>query len=361
MATKIDFSGLSDVIPLAVQDMGELVKSNALEYGDLNNMVSIISDVSVAKKIGFLGALTALGKTSATTGCTYNTINGSISTTEKSWDPTSYDTKMVLCENDIEGTIAELSVKKGVDRMDLTGTAYMDLFEEALDIAIGKMMWRIIWMSDTDAANVSDSPEGYITDGVDLDYVNMIDGLFKRAYTIIAATPAQRVTIAANSEATYALQDSALTPALALTYAKNIYYNAPLSMRTKMVRDGFTAYCTQSFFDKLTQNFQSFELETMRTDLENGLFSIKINGIPFVPVPEWDEMIETYEDNGVSHRNPHRVLCYAKSNALVGVPSTSTWGTWKSIFSEETDSVYIKIRDMIDALFLHDDLVMVAI
>jgi len=359
--SKIDFSTLTAVIPLAVTSMGDLIKTDALDYGMLSSMVSIMGDVSVAKKIGFLGALTAVGKTSATTGCTYNTITGSIPTTEKTWDPKSYDTKMVLCENDIEGTIAELSVKKGVDKLDLTGTEYMDLFEEALDVAINKMFWRIIFFADKDAANFSDSPAGTITDGVDLDYVNMIDGLFKRSRTIIAAATGQRVTITENTAVSYALQDSTYTPAKALITAKAIYTSAPLKMRTKMVKDGYIAYCTQAFFDKLIQNFQSFELESMRTDLENGLFSIKINGIPFMAVPEWDDIITEYEDSGVAWNQPYRILCYAKTNALVGVPSTSTWGTFKSIFSEETDTVYIKLRDMIDALFLEDSLVMVGI
>ena len=359
--SKIDFGTLTAAIPIAVQSLGDLIKEESLAYGDLMTTVSILGGVSVAEKIGFLGELTKVGMTSATAGCAYNTVAGTIATTEKAWSPIEYDTKMTLCANDIDGTIAELSLKAGVDRLDMTATEYMDMFEEALDIAISKMFWRIVWMADTDAANVSDSPSGYITDGVDLDYVNMIDGLWKRARTIIATTPAQRVTIAANAEITTAAQNAAFTKALALQYANSIYFDAPLEMQAKMLADGFEVKCTVAFFNKLIQNFQSYELESMKSNLENGLFSIKVNGIAFVPVKEWDEMINEFENLGNSKRDPFRAIAYQKTNALVGVPSTTTWGVFRSMFSEETDMMYIKIRDKIDALFLHDNMVMVAI
>jgi hypothetical protein len=359
--SKIDFSTLTDLIPIAVNKLSELIKVESLEYGDLMQTISIIENVDVAKKIGFLGALNAIGMTSANSGCAYNTITGAIETVEKTWDPGDFDTKLTLCADEIKGTIAELSLKKGVNYHDMTDTEYLDLFEEALEIAINEMYWRIVWYGDKDAACIDDSPAGYITSGVDCDLLNMIDGLWKRARTIIGTTPAQRITIAANALTTTADQNAAFTKALALEYANNIYFNAPIEIQSKMLADGFEARCTVAFFNKLIQNFQGFELESMRTDLENGLFSIRINGIPFIPVKEWDEMINTYENLGAYKRDPFRCIAYEKTNALVGVPSMTTWGMFKSTFSEETDMVYIKLRDKIDALFLHDNMVMVAI
>lgn len=358
---KIDMTGLTAAIPEAVQELKDLIKKDAFTFGDLMSTVSIVPDVDYAKKIGFLGKLAAIGMTSSGS-CTLNTINATMPTTEKTWDPIQYDTRLALCKDDIANTIAMKVLKKGPEVFDMTNTDYMALFLEAVSEAMNEMYWRFIWFADKDAAGVDDSPAGYITAGVDLSLINPIDGLWKRARTIIASTPAQRVTIAANAQITTALQNSTFTKELALAAANSIYYDAPLQIQTKMLADGFEAKCTLAFFNKLIQNFQGFELESMRVDLEGGVSAgIKVNGIAFVPVPEWDEAIGVYENLGNSNRDPFRVVCYAKENALVGVPSLSTWGEFLADYSIETKKVYVDITDKIDALFLQDDMVMVAI
>lgn len=358
--SKIDFSTLTDVIPLAVSKLSDLIKKNALEYGKLDAMISILDGVDVQKKIGFLGELTAIGMTSGA-GCTYNTVAGTIPTTEKEWNPILFDTKLTLCSEDIEGTIAELSLKKGVNRNDMSDTEYMDMFIMALEIAINKMYWRIIFHADKDAANIDDSPAGIITAGVDVKLLNMIDGFWKRARVIVAAAPAQLVAIAANAQATTALQNSTFTPALALTAANNIYYNAPVETQAKMLSGSYAAWTTVAFYNKLIQNFQGFQLESMLSNQTEGIKGgININGISFMPVFEWDDMINRFENLGAKKNNPFRVACFEKTNFLVGIPSMTEWGQFKSIFSEETDQMYIKIKDKIDAQFYEDSLIMVA-
>ena len=358
---EIDMTGLTAAIPEAVQQMSDLIKQEAFMYGDLMQLITLVPDVSYAKKIGFLGKLSAIGKTQGATGCTLNIVDAQIETTESTWAPAEYDTRLVLCKSDIEGTIAMKNLKKGVESFDMTNTDYIEAFIEGLIEAIDEMYWRIIWMGDTDAENTDASPGGKITSGVDTALLNMIDGLWKRARTVIATATDQRVTIPANALLTTALQDAAFTEALALTYSKNIFLNAPLRIRNKMKKDGYVAYCTQAYFDKLIANFEGFELETMRVTLEDGADAIKVKGIPFVAVPTWDELIETYEDQGLYYRDPFRCICYAKNNALVGVPSVSTWGEFDAFYDRTDKKVYIDLDDKIDALFLHTNMLMVAI
>ena len=358
---KIDMTGLTAAIPEAVQSMSDLIKKEAFTYGDLMQLVTLVPDVSYAKKIGFLGKLAAIGKTKSGTTCTLNTVTATVPTTESTWDPTEWDTRLVLCKDDIEGTIAMKTLKNGVESFDLTGTDYIKAFTDALIEAINEMYFRMVWVSDTDAAGTDDSPAGYITAGADLDLVNMIDGLWKRARTAIATDTTQHIDIPANDEITTVAQDAAFTTALALTYSKNLFFNAPLRIRNKMKRDGYIAYCTQAYFDKLLSNFQTFDLESMRKTLEDGAEALMINGIPFVAVPEWDEMIETYEDQGAYYRDPFRCIVYAKNNALVGVPSVSTWGEFDAFYDRTDKKVYIDLDDKIDALFLQSDMIMVAI
>lgn len=358
---KIDLGGLTAAIPEAVQNLSDMIKKDAFTYGDLMQTITLVPNVSYAKKIGLLGKIAAIGKTKSGTSCTLNTVTANITATEKSWAPIEWNTRLIFCKDDIENTIAMKTLKKGVEAYDLTETEYMEMYVDRLIEAIEEMYWRIVWFGDKDAANTDDSPAGYITATEDITLLNMIDGLWKRARTIIGTTPAQRVTIAANAEATTAAQDAAFTAALALTYSKNIFFNAPLEIRNKMKRDNYVAYCTQAYFDKLLANFQTFDLESMKKTLEDGAEALMINGIPFVPVPEWDEMIETYEDLGAKYRDPFRCICYSKENALVGVPDVATWGEFDAFYDRTDKKVYIDLADKIDALFLHDNMIMVAI
>ena len=359
--SKIDFSSLSDRFPEPVMELKDLIKKKSFEYGDLQRLVVIIGDVDYQKKIGFLDELGDIGKKANATACSLNEITANIATTEKEWNPQKWDTQLKLCAEDVEGTIAQLALKKGVDKFDMSDTEYFDLFIEALEIAINKMYFRFVWMSDKDAANVSDSPSGYITDGKDVDLINVNDGLFKRARAIIAATPTQRVTIAANTEVTTAQQNAEFPKATALAVANSLYFDAPLDIQAEMIGGGYIAKCTVAYFNKLIQNWKSFELESMKTNLENGLFAISVNGLLFEPVPEWDKMINTWENLGNSKRDPFRVIVYQKENAVVGVPSMSTWGMFDAYYWKKDKSMYIDLADKIDTLFLHDNRVMVAI
>ena len=357
--SKIDFQYLTDRFPEQVMSMSELIKEHAFAYGELNKVVSIVGDVRHQKKIGFLGKMGMIGQTGTGTGCAYNKVERTIDTSEKEWNPQEYNHWLTLCSDDIADTVASLTLKYGVDVHDLEETEYLDYFVEALEISIAEMYWRIIFHGDKNAANVNASPPGVITAGLDVKYVNMIDGLWKRAETIAASHPEQYKTIAANLEVTTAAQYAAFDKATALAHAKSLYNDAPLRIKAQMKRGEYRAYCTIAYFDQLKENFKGFELESMKSNLEDGMDIIKVQGLTFEAVPEWDKMIDEVENLGARVNNPFRVLVYNKTNALVGVPSMKTWGQFKMTFSEETDKFYIKLKDKIDALFLHDNDLMI--
>lgn len=364
---KPDFSGLTTFIPIAVQGISELIKAKVFEQADLSKEITIMSNIEFQKKVGFLGQMDDIGMKRTVGACAFNTIDAQMATTEKTWTPMPWDTKLVYCADDYANTIGEIALQKGIDQFDMTNPSneLMQVIIDFLYPNIVRMYNRFIWMSDSTAAHTDDSPAGNITPTVDLKLINIADGLWKKAIAIWAAAPAQKITIAANAEATYALQKSALTPALALSYANSLYYDAPAVIREAMTMPGWYFKCTQSFFDKLAQNFQGVGatqgLESMRVSLENGLKGISINGIPFVPDPTQDAMIQKYNDNGTSWYKPHRVVLMHKENAVFGTPDSATWGNFKMHFSDDDDKVYIKLADKFDTMWLHDNLVMGAI
>jgi hypothetical protein len=355
--SKIDFPALVSVI----NDLSDVLKTEGLTYKNLNEVVAVVGGIEKAKKLGFLGEFADIGMKNAG-NCSYNAVNGTITVTDKEWYPKPYDTEVTMCSDDFEEKLGSPTLKNGVDRHDMRDTEVFQMFVDRFELAIQKMYWRLAFMSDVDAAGVDDSPAGYITAGVDLKLLNVCDGLFKKLRAILAVHTTQKITISQNAEATAALQNSSMSAANALAYANQIYYNAPIDIQTKMIPEGWVARCTQLFYNKLIQNFQGTSLDTLLINQQMGLEGgININGIPFVPVPEWDNMIQKYEFDGTKYREPYRVICTKPDYMQVGVPSFDTWDAYKVGFDERTDLVWIKIKDKIDTNFIFDNMIMAAI
>ena len=364
--SKVNFTDIGTRFPEPVNAIQDLIKEKAFEFQEQNSIVTIVSGIDYQHKVGFYGKMSRIGKKANGTNCSLNEVQALMSTSGKDWNPQPWDTKLILCAEDVEATIGQLALKKGIDLFNIQDTELFDLFEEGLIEAIAEMYSRFIQIADKDAANVSDSPNGYITDGIDVDFVNVCDGFWKRARAIIAANPSQRVAIAANDEATteaqYDVTADGLTPAKALQVIRDLYKKAPNRIKTGMNKGEYKAYCTQEFFTILMENWQDLTtLESKKIHLENGLTGVKVNNIDVIPVPMIDELIAEYENLGAKMRDPFRVIVMQTSNALVGVPDMSTWGNFKVHFSEETDQIYVKMKDKIDFLFLHDNDIMVAI
>lgn len=362
MATsKIDFSTITAAIPEAVQELRDMIKEAVFQHPAITEMVTVVDGIVYGKKVGYYGKLGDVGMKKGTTGCSLNTIAASVTTSEKSWVPGAWDTRLEWCADDIKNTVAAKGLKKGINRYDMTDTEYMTLVSELVQEALVDFVQRIVWFGDLTAANTDDSPAGYISPAKDVKFVNFCDGLWKRARAIIAAAPAQRVTISANALTTYAAQKAGLSNANALIAVQNMILTAPMELRQELLKGGYMIALTQMFYDKVAANFKSFELESMKTNLENGLSGIKIEGVPVVPVPSWDVMINEWENTGAKWRDPLRGILFNKDHALLGVPSTTEWGMFDVFFDKVTRKVYIDMDDTVDTQWAFDNLVMVAI
>jgi hypothetical protein len=360
--SKIDFSTITAAIPEAVQELSDMIKLAVFEHPDLKQLITVADGIKYGKKVGYYDKLGSIGMKKGATACTLNTIAASVTTSEKTWTPGAWDTRLVWCADDIKNTIAAKTLKTGVNRFDMTNTEYMDLVAVLVQEALVEFYWRTAWFGDLTAANTDDSPAGYITPTVDVKFLNFCDGLFKRAYAIIAAAPAQRISLATyNNQATYALQRSSLSAANALIAAQQMILLAPMELRSALLSGEYVQACTQMFYDKVAANFQSFALESMKVNLENGVSGIKIEGVTFIAVPSWDNLINIYENDGTKWHDPYRSLLYNPKHALIGVPSISDWGTFESWYEKKDKSVYIDMDDTIDTQWVYDNMVMFAV
>lgn len=346
--SKFDFNTITSSIPEVIMNWSDMVKEAAFMSSDFSQFVTIVEDIAYGKKVGFVGKMTDFGKKATGAKCSLNEVAVTIPTSEKSWTPENWDSRLFYCVDDLAGTIMQRLLNKGISKYDMTDTVVFEEIRLFIEESFSDMNWRFSWFADKDAANYDDSPAGFIKNGVDITLFNMNDGLFKKLETIVGLNPAQQVQIAANAQASYATQQSTLTPALALEYANDLYYKAPLAFRQSIKKNGAVAMCTLSIHDKLKQAFQGKDLESMLVNLENGKESIRINGIDFVAIPEWDYMIQRYFDNGTKWHNPHRMVLAAKGNLLFGIPSLDQWGQFEAWYEKKDKGVYIDVADSFD-------------
>lgn len=327
-----------------IRDINELVFDEVIHAPEITLITTLYPGIVFDKEIGFIGEGGLVGVKNQ--GCKPTPQEWTIGTRKVVWEPKSWEILLDECWTDLEATAATYALRTGEDRPNLVDTDYMAIVVDVLSVAIKKFIVRLVWFNDEDAANVSDS--GIITDGVDVKYFNIINGLWKQLLEQIAAVPAQRVTVTENAGANYEAQE--LTPTNANTYLQQLKYKAPLLLRSS--ENGFIA-CTQSFYDAWEMFNQGKELESMYANLIDGRKVLKAYGIPLIPMPIWDEMIARYEDTGTKLNNPHRALYVMKSNLAVGVDGEDSFDKMDIWYDKKDRMVYIESMGKADAKILN--------
>lgn len=359
MASKINFAALTFTAE-QVRDLNELIFLSIVDTEVFANYHTIVPGIVYDGKIGFIGELGLVGK--AAQGCSPTADTPTSLASEKSWAPKAWEVILDECFSDIEATLGVYALKFGTEKSDLTQTKYFQLVEELLTRAIQKMLWRIAWFSDTAAANVDDSPAGKLTSGIDEAYFNILNGFWKQIDSIFATTPARRSTIAANTSATFALQDSDFTPALAYAAISAVKYNATPELRSA---DGTVVYATRSVVDKLEQYLIGQGIIPMYENLINGFDfktpALKILGLSVQPIDIWDKIIRTYFSTGTAYYRPHRILMTTKQNLLVGVPSTSVLDNLDVSYDKRSRINRIEATDKMSPVIAEDNMIQVAL
>ncbi len=340
-----------------VRDLNSLFVKAVLDAPALNQFHSFETGIKNDKQIGIVpGTLGLLLK--AAQGCSPSPDTIAITATQKKWEPKRQEMLLRQCYTDLNSSFLILSRKLGVQVGDLTTTDYFTYLVDMVRRDLAKEIIRVAWMSDKAAANVDDSPAGVITSGVNTAYFSVIDGLFHQLADIYAATPARKTTIAANAEATYALQKSVFTTASAYAALNSVVDDAPTLL--KLQPDRFLL-CTQSVMDKAKRYMQGVNIAFDITNTIYGLQLAQWDGWPLISVPLWDEWIMAYEDNGTKYNNPHRIVAATKSNLKIGMEGTSLFDTVDVHYDKTTKYNYIDVIDSFDAKVLMDELVQVGI
>lgn len=306
----------------------------------------------------FTGGWIEVGK--ASQGCNPTFGTSVIATSEKEWDIHEWEVAEKICYKDLEGTVAQVAMRTKTNIADLTGTEYTDyILAPRLELAIRKMLMRYAWFGDKAADTVTDG--GNLLDSIDPAYFTLVDGFWKRLFTLAAATPDRRTTCAANAATTFAEQKAAMRQ----NYAAVDFLDALISDASTVLRqaNGQLIYITQALKDALDadlkRNNKGSELQW--TALFDGITETNYNGVQMLAIPFLDEIIKGCEtvSGGKAWNKPYRALYTIKDDLLVGMESESEVADIQVWFNKDEQMNKILSKDKIGTLIADDNLVQV--
>jgi len=221
----------------------------------------------------------------------------------------------------------------------------------------------VVWLNSTAASGAPESTATYYTkdtvhktvvnnggkysNGIDVDYFNLINGLFKQCRAAVASDANQGYTIAANNESTKAAQMAAMTESVAYGIVSGMYYKAPMKLREDKAR--LRIMVTQTIADKYEQYLQGKGNVVTYDNLVNGVKTLAFNGVPVIPMPIWDEQIQSYQDLGTTFYKPHRALLTVKEVLAVGFASEDAFDEVSVFYDKKSRLNCIGASDKIDA------------
>ena len=339
-----------------IEALSEILFLSAIKKGSLAEVATVKTGVVDNKPLVAFNSIGLVGKASEGCGQTFDKIN--IDGVEKRWSLKEWAINKAICYKEIEDTILDFVRDSGISIEDLTENDYMkDILLPLIEKAMIEMMWRLAWFNDTAAATVSEG--GVITDGTDLEYFTLNDGLFKRIFAIMAAKPAQHVAIEANAKDTITEQRKAL-------YTKGVALNIMDSMiaakSPKLSGKNKVSFkMTEAFANALAWDLKQCNSgDLVFTETREGVKIAKYSGYEVLVVPMWDYLIGQYENKGATLNKPYRVILSSKEDLLVGTGSEDSLAQFKYGYDEKAGDNWFRAKDTIGTLTFEDDLIVAA-
>lgn len=333
--------------------VSQAIFERVITGGELSKHHDIVTGIQHKTQIPFIGNIGLVGK--EMTSCTSPSNTGEIPITEKMWDPTLIGDRFKHCATDTNQLFKLFQKAKRVnpDYFDRVDSQEMGIIVARVESAMKSMLNRLVWFGDAAAALATNG--GVFSAGTDLDYFNPIDGLWKQIFTEITASPAtpNYVEITKNSGNSYANQ--VLDDKSALGIFRKMY-NALDPRFFQALDDGAepVLFVTRALFQNYQDELEDKSLAFTLAEAKDGTSGLSYRGIPIVVRHDWDNIIQAYQDNGVTHNLPHRALLTVKENIPVGTLSTEDLDKLKSWYREFDLSNYIDIQLMLDTKHLLD-------
>tara|TARA_R110002012_G_scaffold190633_1_gene358200 strand:- start:8723 stop:9790 length:1068 start_codon:yes stop_codon:yes gene_type:complete len=335
--------------PEEATQVSQAIFEATITGGPLSEHHEIVTGIDHKMQIPFIGNLGLVGV--KITGCDRDPNGTSIPLTEKFWDPAIIGDRLKHCALDVNSLLKlfKKAQRMNPDFYDRIGSEEFGVIIAKLEQAITKMLNRLVWFGDTAADNVADG--GSITDGIDVKYFNIIDGLFKQIFAEIPTTAANYVAITKNAGASYSAQVLADGDALKIFRAMHTKMDARFF---EALEDGaqpeyeVTRELWQNYQDTLEDKSIVFSL----SETQDGISKMSYRGIPIKVRHDWDNNIRSYQDNGTKFNLPNRAILTVKENIPVGTLSLDDLTNLESWYEKKDKANYIDFDMKLDVKHL---------
>jgi hypothetical protein len=332
-----------------IQSLAETFIETVFEKPELSSVHTFDNNIVTNKEIGIIGRLSKITKLDP--GCGAGVLTKSVAISKKEWDPAQTKIWLQLCHTEFEANFMVFLKNKGINYADITNTDIADFILEIMGDAAVEDVWRIAWFNMLTPAN--------LLTGVSVTDYNMIDGFWVQLYAIVAANSSRKTTTltSINAQATFALQDSTLTGALANTVLSQIVTDADYRLQGAPDK---VILCTQSIMNKYMDYLESISVPASFEKIEGGFSVMKRRGVDIIAVNQWDRTIRADFQNGTVYYLPHRALLTTKRNLRIGMDDSGAIGEFDVFFDKMTETNNFKGGYKIDAKIIEDYMVQVA-
>lgn len=335
--------------PKEVQELSQVIFEAAFANPALKEMHSIVEGIDMKTQILLMSSMGLQGKAANGT-CTPEDSDAGIVASQKYWENNQIDIRIPYCAKDLPELLKAFGQKQ--NKYDVEGTEEIKMIASRLLEAIDEAIYRLTWFGDKDAQNVVSG--GTITNGVDVDYFNSVDGLWKQIFAGVSAGDIKRTTIASNTGTTYSAQE--LADGEALLALRKVYNQA--DSRLKNHADA-RFIVTQSVYDNFMDKLEDAGLNAVGSlAINDGVMTYR--GKRIIVGEFMDRIITSYQDNGTKYNLPNRIVFTIPTNIPVGTLDENEFKDL-SVWYDKTDrKVYTENIFSLDAKVLEGYYISVA-
>lgn len=343
-----------------IMSLSEAILEQFYQKPAFNTFHQLESNIKAKQQIAILGSLGLMGR---------KYVNGvpqvssqQISASEKFWEPAMVGEQDETIWSQLQASFFIWGLKNGLEKNDLTGTDFINFLEDRYTDAMAESAYRVAWFGDKTAENFNGSPAGYITNGVDLDYFDMIDGFWKQLFAIGTTTPARHTTnlSAKNAQANYALQEfnaTDTTNMLVTTALRDLIQGADMRLRNKADK---IILCTLSIADQYENELESQGIDASFVYIQTGVKMLERKGVKIYAFDFFDRTIDAYQNDGTAWHLPHRMVMYQPVNLRVGLENESNLTEFESFYDKRDMKQISRFGWSMDAKVIEDYAVQVA-
>ena len=335
--------------PKEVQELSAVIFETAFKNPALAEMHDIVEGIDMKTQILLMSSMGLQGKAANGT-CTPEDSDAGIVATQKYWENNQIDIRIPYCAKELPELLKTFGQKS--NKYDVEGSEEIKLIASRLLEAIDEAILRLSWFGDKAAKNVVSG--GTITNGIDLDYFNSVDGLWKQIFAGVSAGSIKRATIASNTGSTFSAQE--LPAGAALTALRNAYNQS--DSRLKNNPEG-KFIVTQTVYDNFLDKLEDAGLNAVGSlAINDGVMTYR--GKKIIVADFMDRVITAYQNSGTKYNLPSRIVYTVPSNIPLGTLDQNEFKDL-SVWYDKTDrKVYTENIFSLDAKVLEPYLISVA-